>query len=109
MLKDYLASFARDPAKVSAQTRGQSHHTNRYRDLPRENVMQGIDRARVEGVYSPFLRNFKDAVEELDIQYREVREAKRNLFRWDSGRIPRGFNVDAEGFEALYCDDDQLT
>ncbi|KAB8296966.1 hypothetical protein EYC80_002372 [Monilinia laxa] len=106
LLEDYLASFLRDMTNLPLKLRIEyrlHEGTYSYPVLPREQLMRQIRNAYVAWDYNSFLQYFKEAVDDMDSQWREIREAKKNVFRWDSGRTLRGFDV--EDVEAIVWDE----
>ncbi|KAI9646037.1 hypothetical protein NHQ30_005475 [Ciborinia camelliae] len=103
-LEEYAASFAKDTTKLSRALRVEHRvhdPTHLYQALPREQLMRRIQEAYVAWDYSTFLQCFKDAVDDMDAQYIEIREAKKKVFQWDTGRPVRGLKVDVSDFEAI--------
>ncbi|APA10284.1 predicted protein [Sclerotinia sclerotiorum 1980 UF-70] len=96
VLEDYASSFFRDTSNKNFKL-----HAGRrlydpihlYHALPRERLMRRIQDAYSSWNYSSFLQYYKEAVHDMDTQYMEILEAKKNLFRWDTGRTLRGIEI----------------
>ncbi|KAA8568597.1 hypothetical protein EYC84_007613 [Monilinia fructicola] len=83
LLEDYAASFMRDMTNLPLKFRIEHRlheRTRSYPVLPREQLMQRIRNAYVAWDYNSFLQYFKEAVDDMDSQYAEIREAKRIYF-----------------------------
>ncbi|RAL60740.1 hypothetical protein DID88_009845 [Monilinia fructigena] len=106
LLEDYVASFLRDMTNLPLKLRIEyrlHERTHSYPVLPREQLMRRIRNAYVAWDYKSFLQYFKEAVDNMDSQYSEIQEAKKNVFWWDSGRTLRGFDI--EDVEAIVWDE----
>ncbi|KAJ8065311.1 hypothetical protein OCU04_006002 [Sclerotinia nivalis] len=105
VLEDYASSFSRDTSNMNSKLRaGRRLHdpTHLYQALPREQLMRRIQDAYVSWDYSAFLQYFKEAVRDMDAQYIEILEAKKNLFRWDTeSTLMRGIEIVAGDIKSL--------
>ncbi|KAF7879484.1 hypothetical protein EAF04_000680 [Stromatinia cepivora] len=104
VLEDYASSFSRDTSNMNSKLRaGRRRHdrTHLYHALPREQLMRRIQDAYISWDYSSFLQYFKEAVHDMDAQYIEILEAKKNIFQWDTGRTLRGIEIVAGDVKSL--------
>ncbi|KAI9646035.1 hypothetical protein NHQ30_005473 [Ciborinia camelliae] len=99
LLEEYAASFKRDlPYENRLAIRPQKRaFDQRYEQLPREQFLREIDRAYEELNYVNFVTAFKNAVADMDKQYGEIQQARRELFKWDvMGETGSDIVVDTE-------------
>ncbi|CAD6442767.1 52193f30-ead5-4c28-89ef-7c627d989225 [Sclerotinia trifoliorum] len=96
VLEDYASSFLRDTSNMNSKLRA-GHRlydpTHLYHALPREQLMRRIQDAYVSWDFSSFLQYYKEVVHDMDAQYIEILEARKNLFRWDTGPTLRGMEI----------------
>ncbi|ESZ93169.1 hypothetical protein SBOR_6448 [Sclerotinia borealis F-4128] len=110
LLEDCAASFTRSttttdlPSKLRIVYRLYGA-TQLYQALPREQLMRRVQDAYVSLDYTSFLQYFKEAVDDMYAQHSEIREARKKLFQWDTGRAVREIDINDGGFEAIIWDE----
>lgn len=82
--------------------RQQTHFYSYYKHLPREILLSQLQSAVEQQQYWLFAKWFKEAVDDMDAQYLEIREARRTLARWDP--FDRGCDIDPVDDNVL-CDE----
>ncbi|TGO44726.1 hypothetical protein BOTNAR_0755g00020 [Botryotinia narcissicola] len=104
LLKKYAESFDRDltTATKIAICRLNGQYEMRFEVFPREIAIKKCTNAYRGRDVEAFVANFKYAVDDLDIQYLPIRNARKRLFEWDL----KGPGYTAEiDVEPLRCDE----
>ncbi|KAB8296964.1 hypothetical protein EYC80_002370 [Monilinia laxa] len=101
LLEEYATSFARelDPSTKRAMRVRQELFQARYNSMNRELALKQCDIAyRLRDTYL-FNENFRIAVKDMDLQYREILEARAKIYQWDLSKTTP--DVDIHNLPAL--------
>jgi hypothetical protein len=99
LLKEYIESFKRDmPLEIKTKIRLHQHIYNKfYSSLAINSFLQNLESAFETQDYDRFAEHYISAVDHLDAEYLEIRQARKELFE---GGLPelnfRGCDVDLE-------------
>jgi hypothetical protein len=97
LLQNYANSFTRDaPPDIKALFVSQKSRLDSYYDrMPRELILTRLSSLQQSGDYREFIPLFKAAVNDMDTQWLQIREARKALFRFDVLN-QRGCDIDPE-------------
>ncbi|KAA8568599.1 hypothetical protein MFRU_012g01430 [Monilinia fructicola] len=97
LLEDYAASFTRtlEPATKFAIRKQKLLFNTRYEGLPREQAMKLCDMAYEKQWWCRFVDNYKEAVDDMDIQYLTIREARKKLYAGDLKSTVREVDINS--------------
>jgi hypothetical protein len=99
LLKEYIESFKRDmPLEIKANIRLHQHIYNKfYSSLAINSFLQNLESAFETQDYDRFAEHYISAVDHLDAEYLEIRQARKELFEGGHPELNfRGCDVDLE-------------
>ncbi|KAJ8065314.1 hypothetical protein OCU04_006005 [Sclerotinia nivalis] len=88
LLHNYAESFCRELTTVTKIEicRLNGSYQKRFQLLPREIALEKCTNAYKAHDEEGFIKYFKSAVDDMDAQYIEIRNARKQLFKWDLKR-----------------------
>ncbi|KAF7879483.1 hypothetical protein EAF04_000679 [Stromatinia cepivora] len=104
LLHNYAESFCREltTATKIEICRLDGSYQKRFQLLPREIALRKCTNAYKDHNEEGFTKYFKSAVDDMDAQYIEIRNARKQLFKWDLKRPGDVAEIDVQ---PLKCDE----
>lgn len=98
LLEAYAKAFVRD---LSPEVRmivrlHQDRFGDHYEDLPRETYLAKMCKAIKTECWDEWRKSFRRAADDMDVQYLEIREARKKLFEFDRLETDYGCDIDNE-------------
>ncbi|KAF7881048.1 uncharacterized protein EAF02_006939 [Botrytis sinoallii] len=95
LLEDYEARLKRklEPATKVEIRKYKLLFNSFYDDLPRERLMKLCEMAYEKQWWLQFVTYFQEAVDDMDVQYLAIRQARKKLYAWDLQATVREVDV----------------